>query len=128
MNITINSRTVDTELDLMGIQITNSEAIKNSPKYGYLIGDDETLEGYGDTTIEANLPNDRYTVTIGDSLGTFVFSSRVDDVRLESVSEEHLENFLTKTTNLVEATNDFFDYVEVQIPGELRLDEFTQVQ
>ena len=122
----------DMRLDVENYYMGYSESAKpeDLPKYGFVSTPEPGfVEQYGDVVLEANLPKDKYTVTIGDSLEG-VYSSRPDDIKIESFAfdellEEVVEGY--KNGNSIEdilKENDYLLYIEAQIAGELKLSDF----
>lgn len=100
------------------------------PKYGYVYGPkDNVLKPYGDSVYEAtNLKPEQYTVTFGDSLDSGAYSSKANDVKIESVSEE-IYQFTPDLNNINSLTDlGITDYIEAQIGGPVNFNEtFTRL-
>ena len=113
---------------------SKSSKPEDLPKYGFVSTPlPYFISGYGDEVFEIELPKDRYTVTIGDSLGG-VYSSRPDDVKIESFgSDRILEDIAPgykngKSIDFVFSKTRILDYIEAQITGELKLADFRRIE
>ena len=95
------------------------------PKYGYVWSKNlENVATYGDSVYKTDkIDKSQYTVTMGDSLGSSLYSSKADDIKVDSFSYVDMMDIDVDNVSSLEDLK-LSNYIEVQIAGDVDMNQF----